>query len=162
MPLVCCLSDPVEADVFEGDGEAVVTIPIGYDDTTLCVFSLVVALATFPGASVGMYEQVFYIQEFDPDTDHFHEFWDGRDTQRVVSDRHHRGLVLDALRDATEHLIQLVNPRVVTFMTHGDDLPAKALAKYEMLADTYRHAGYSAVEGERFHGRRIWMAEREH
>jgi hypothetical protein len=31
MPLVCCLSDAIEADVFEGDGEAVVTIPVGYE-----------------------------------------------------------------------------------------------------------------------------------
>lgn len=138
------------------------TIPIGYDDATLCIFSLVVALASVPGASADTYEQVFYIQEFDPDTDHFNEFWDGRDTLRAIGDRHHRALVLDALRSATEHLILLVSPRVVTFMTHGDDLPTKALAKYEMLADVYRQAGYSAVEGEPFHGRRIWTTEREH
>lgn len=162
MPLVCCLSEAVEADVFQGDGEAIVTIPIGYDDETHCVYSAVIALSPIIGAPNGSYEQVFYLLEYDPDSSTSHEYWDGESTRHFISKKDDRHSVLEAICTATDHLIQLVRPRIVSFMTHTQNLPDRALRKYETVASVYRRAGYDAREGEPYHGRRIWMAERMH
>lgn len=155
------LTGEVLFDVLRGEGEFIVRAPIGYDDETDVVYSAFVALSPLAGyADVPGYELVFNILEAAIDGSFVHEFWDGADTRRFLSERGLRLRIRTLIFRAVEILIDDAAPNLVSMTTHSPDLPATALMKYQQICGIFRNRGFTAGKADSWHGRHIWMMER--
>lgn len=142
-----------------GEGEFVITLPIGFDDESNAVLSVLVCLATVPGYGKQRYELVFHIVIAEDDEEDFRS--DGLETITVLTCKYDRAQVLSAILYATKRLIEEVTPLAVIMVTHELNLPEKALVKYEKIAAVFREAGYKAGRGDPMYGQQIWMMTKQ-
>ncbi|MBB6410389.1 hypothetical protein [Mesorhizobium sangaii] len=92
--------------------------------------------------------------------DHSHSYWDGNDTKAFLKDAQQRALTTTIALTLVKHLIDVVNPDVVSMVTHTSNLPAPALRKFHQIAVVFAQNGYEAGEADPWNGHHIWMMTR--
>lgn len=162
MTFVCTLqpSQQISIDVLIGGGEILCRHPIGYDDDTDDVISVLCALVPRAGGADGEFELMIVVTRASRfDDDDVTEYWDGDETRTLIVESSQRKLVLNVVLACVEALIDCCNPDIVALTTHVADLPPKALAKYQRVRDLFAVKGYQAAQGDPYHGQHIWMMQ---
>lgn len=149
----------MELTVLSGNNEHIVRIPIGYDDQSDHTFSLVATLSPWTGALPGEFEQTFFIAETAGTEAEIYSYFEPLTVRNFIPNPADRALIRVALLGATEMLIDVAKPSIVTFCTFEPNLPDKALEKFHQIAEIYRKCGYDARKADPYHGRQIWLAE---
>lgn len=148
----------IEIAVVEGDGELINRCAIGHCDETNGTYSVVVVLATRPGAGdLGHYDLAFHIIQTTPDGNYV-DYRDGLET--AFLDREERQLVKGIICTCVASLIDDLKPSVVIMTTRMPDLPKKALLKYHQIALVFKENGYRSGPADPWNGLHIWMMER--
>ena len=155
---ICTLADSAEVTELHGNGEFIYSMPVGYDDQTHNVFSALVIFSPLAGYGDGTgYELVFRLVETSIVTDQDVVYWDGLHTKRFLSNRDDRSAVLKAIGAVIASHVDRHRPYAVDMVTFVDDLPAKALEKYNWIASLFAYNGYNLGPADPYHGRWIWM-----
>lgn len=153
---------PISVDTMAGNGEFIVRIPIGYDDDTDAVYSLIVALSSLPGmADIPGYELTFSIVVAAIDGSQISECWDGLEARQFLVDADHRSMVKSLIYQAATHLTAESGANLVHMVTHTSNLPERALVKFNEICAVFRGIGFRAGRGDSWHGQHIWMMERQ-
>jgi hypothetical protein len=152
MAFVCILAAQTEADaVIDVSKKGTnLVFPIGYDDVDGSAYQLFVSFDVAPG---GIIEYSFCIVRVHSNGVG-HDFWDSQVIANMISSSDRR-MVRALLLDATRKLVDDTLYPEVTMHTFNRNLPPKALAKYRLIAQIFRDAGYGIRETER-QGQHIW------
>lgn len=141
-----------------GTSEYVYRAAIGYDDETQHVYSALVIFTPHPAYGDGSCcELVFRVIESNHDGSYLGEFPDGLNTRRIIVEPAQRAGVLDLVCYMVECHIDAVLPPAVEMVTYAENLPEKALEKFQRIASIFSGKGYRAGPADPWHGRWIWM-----
>ncbi|MCA0407214.1 MAG: hypothetical protein LCH39_13815 [Proteobacteria bacterium] len=142
--------------------DAVVQIPIGFDDELKRNYVLHICMAPFVGAVQSEFELTFFISIYDEKMDAFlAPLWCGKELRNFIPEAPHIARIRIALLTAIEAMISKLSPQHVRVFTYQANLPKKALRKFNLIATLFHHKGYRCGEGDPYHGRRIWMFEKK-
>jgi hypothetical protein len=155
---VCTLEHETQVTALHGNGEFIYRAAIGYDTNTDYVYSVLVIFAPLPGYGDGTgYELVFRVVESSVDGSHIHDYHDGLETRRVISDPLDRASICDLVQHVIVTHIDEFKPPAVEMVTHTENLPASALRKFHQIAAEFGKRGYHAGPADPWHGRWVWM-----
>ena len=132
-------------------------VSVGYDDEKGVVYAGVVGTDPLPGGA-GL-ELYFIITETETETGHVHEYWSGRDTGFIRRPAE-REMILASLCEALSELLAVAVPDDLTWFTHDDAPPAKALIKYDIIREVVEDAGMTVTRFDLPLGRVGWTARR--
>ncbi|WP_224004871.1 hypothetical protein [Aureimonas sp. SA4125] len=138
----------------------VAQLPIGFDDVSMCRYSIFVALGSIAGYGDHAKEIIYCLLEYDPHTDHIYDIWESAVVRMKIPEPDHRAAVLSAICQAIEALIDEARPSVLTMVTYTPNLPAKALTKYQRILQTLAGKGYTVWKTDVWNGSHTWFAER--
>lgn len=145
-----------EQTVSKFNGHAVIT-PIGIDPDESCYYTLTLALE--PIAGVDVLEVIFFVTENHVFFDHEESLncFSGQQTHYIR--RAQRSEILDLLLRNIAILVEL--SKADTIVMHApDDLPPKALVKYEKICTRFTELGYAVEWLPRLVGTRTWRFDR--
>ena len=153
-----CLLEPNDSylEIFQEGETTSVKIDIGHDDTSLVAYSLIVSIGPMPG---GIFDLMFYVLESDPTTGGEITLWDGLQTASFLTGEHRRTVLVQMLK-AARGLVSILDPAKFTMITITENLPAKALDKYRLVAEIIRPVGYDCENPPSHDGREIWIFTR--
>lgn len=154
--------EPFEVQGFTHKDESshIARVQLGFLDNTNEVVSALVALIPAPGQPASFLELQFYIVLANPETRAVDEINDGRQTKRIFATQASRRKVLDVVCALACNLVSLVKPETVNYVSACNDLPPKALHKYDILCEALMGVGYRGGEVDRFRGNHMWILER--
>lgn len=138
----------------------VISAPIGIDPEAMLTYTLSIDIAPMMAAIPAEFELSFYIVEYDEDLDYADNIFDALRARRIVHQEEHREACLMLLRTMTRIFLSERRPESIFMQTIDQNLPRKALAKYEALLDVADNCGYSVEEQEPYHGRCSWIMRR--
>ena len=155
-------TDRLSLQITQNGSDAVAQIPLGFDADLARNYSLMVTFSPAVGDGPGEFELVFFIIEFDEMGGNvLQEISDGRAMRAVTQDRQHLDMIGIALLTAVDALITKISPRRIHMSTMTPHLPNKALRKFNMIATLFSQKGYRSGKGNAYHGRHIWMIEKQ-
>jgi hypothetical protein len=154
----CEITDDFDFSAFVKNDEAICIVPIGHVDQK--PVSLLTALSPTPGHFPDGFELIFVIVVDAGKPDKI-EYYDGKDTLGLIADRDDRATICRALRSTVNALIDVIEPKLVSMTTHSAHLPEKALRKFHDIAVLFRDRGYQSGPADSYHGRLVWMMERQ-
>ena len=157
MAFVCTVAQGgFRVQVFQASTSGVAIISIGHDDIEPLNYSAAVGLDVLPG---GMSELYFHIVEADGATGHEHIFWSGRDTD-FIADPKDREEILVSILTGLKGLLTMVGPEEFVWFTRDEQLPKKALLKFQAIRQAIERSGYAVTSSRLSLGRRTWKATR--
>ncbi len=153
--------DEINFTISTNGTQYVAQVPVGYDDQTLCRYSIFVAFVMVPGYGNDTKELTYCLTEYDAASDTITDIWDSAVVRAKIPNSNHRSAILSAVCQAIEALIDEASPNVVTMVTYTPHLPEKALAKYQRVQEIFAARGYKVGKSDVWHGSHTWMMERQ-
>jgi hypothetical protein len=135
--------------------------PIGFEDSNSFKYSIFVSLGMVPAYGNETKEIIFCVIECDPSTKKQEPIWESLTLRKKISSRQHRDLIMRAICQCLECLIDEVSPKVLIMVTHTPYLPDKALKKYERILHTVAGKGYKVGKSDVWNGSYTWMMEQK-
>lgn len=156
------IGDPIEITYLfsEQDQCHIVRTQVAWDEVTGEVFSVMIVLQPAPANPPEHLELQFYFVVADEHNgDSITQISDGRQTRGIIPEVE-RANVLHVVCAATQHLLEIVKPEKVHYITVDTYLPEKALRKYIVLCEAICEKGYKGGMVDRFLGCDMWICQR--
>ena len=157
MPVVCTVAQGgFRVQVFQAGTSGVAIVSIGYDDTEPLNYSAAVGLDILPG---GVSELYLHIVEADGATGHENIFLSGKDTGFIANPKD-REVILASILTGLKGLLTMVGPEEFVWFTRDEQLPRKALLKFQAIRQAIERSGYVVTSSRLSLGRKAWKARR--
>lgn len=155
MTFICTIADgQFHADFFSKGESRSVICPVGHDPAKEANYFVNVGLDKTGG---GITEYYFHVVEVFADKDEV-TYWSGIDLPDEI-DRDCRKLILAAVLQSTEALLNQAKPKSVFRCTRDTNPPEKSLEKHYLISDVFVKCGYKVEVADEYQGKRSWWAE---
>lgn len=156
MAYISLIQNDWHAEVFRVGNAYQIVVNVGRDPALRRTYSIAVGLEPLPEGGLEYY---FYIVNLEEEDGQYTSHMSGLETKFFIPSIA-RAQVLRAILQATRDLLGQVNPETVKWTTYDQNMPHKALVKFQLVVRVFENSGYRVVEGDPYHGRYIWRAER--
>lgn len=159
MAFSCSLTGQPSPQYICGNGEHLFISDIGICDETGAAYKVTVALAPFRMCKLGEFELQFYLSEISA-TGEIAAFESGTSTRTIITSANDRDAVLNEICISSVGLCAKTAAQTVFWSPSEQNLPDKAIKKFERIAAALRVEGYEVRTVNRYHGYTEWIASR--